>query len=124
MATFNIYKHPEDDSLEVVKQGFSVSAVLMNMVLLGWVWAFNNRTPRLAWRLLALSAMSYLAFVFVRSEMILLFWTMFSLGLGGFANQQIEYSLKRRGYALLKCGVNAATHDLAVGFATKTFALG
>jgi hypothetical protein len=120
MAKFNVYHRPEDGSTELVKHGFSFSIVLMNVALLGWVWAFNNRAPRLAWRLLALTVICYIAFALIRSGTILICWIMFSLALGGFANKQIEQSLKRRGYAPLEREVDATIIDRP---ATKTLAL-
>jgi hypothetical protein len=109
MATFNIYQHPYDDSVEKVKRGFSFAATLMNIVLLGWVWAFDHRAPRLAWRLLMTTIITYISFIFFMSEIVVALWVLFSFGLGGFANKQVEYSLKRRDYTLLETGVNAAT---------------
>jgi hypothetical protein len=86
----------------------------MNMVLLGWTWAFNNRAPRLAWSLLAATVVAYVVFVVFASGVIVALGAVFSLGLGGFANKQIEYSLKRRGYALLERDINTTSGDLVI----------
>jgi hypothetical protein len=106
MALFNVYEHPNTKVLDAVKQGYCFPVLFLNVLPFGWIWAFARRAPQLAWRLLAVSVITSVFAVLISLDVIWILWTVFSVGLGGIANKQVEYSLKRRGYVLVRSGVD------------------
>jgi hypothetical protein len=106
MALFNVYEHPNTKALDAVKQGYCFPVLFLNVLPFGWIWAFARKAPQFAWRLLAVSVMASIFAVLISADVIWILWTVFSVGLGGIANKQVEYSLKRRGYVLVRSGVD------------------
>ena len=122
MATFNVYRNPTTGGLEAVKQGYCVPILLLNILIpLGWIWAFLNHAPHFAWRLLSISIiLGIITLLFPNFILLIsLLWLVFSVGLGGMANKQIEYSLRRRGFTLIQDGVLASSTDTAIEEAAK-----
>jgi hypothetical protein len=106
MALFNVYEHPNTKALDAVKQGYCFPVLILNVLPFGWVWGFARKAPRVAWPLLAISVIACVLAALISLDVVWILWTAFSVGLGRIANRQVEYSLKQRGYVLLRSGVN------------------
>lgn len=97
MKTFIVFRNPLSGHLEAVKQGYSIPALLLNLICLGWVWAFARRAPDLAWRLLAVTVIGSILCNLI--PFLSLFWIIFSICIGQIANQQIRKAFKKRGFS-------------------------
>ena len=97
MKTYIVFRNSQSGHVEVVKRGYSIPALSLNLIQLGWVWAFAKRAPDFGWRLLAVTVISSTLCYCI--PLLSLLWIACSVSIGQIANHQVVRVLKKRGFS-------------------------
>lgn len=98
MKNFNIFKN-SFGHVQVVKEGWSWPAFILQFFNLGWIWAFvkglwGTGIMLLLWAMITLGAMADPSAFAAYSLISLILW----IGMGAMANKTLSSKLLKKGY--------------------------
>src|ERR1700742_2032791 len=100
MRKYTVLKNPTTGHMKAISEGYCGWIVLLNFLLLGWVWAFANRATHLGWRLLAVTITFWLmtAAGSLVASVAGFCWPIFAITLGSVAHDRARSELRRLGF--------------------------
>jgi hypothetical protein len=133
MAKYTILQNPVRGEIDVVKDGPCFPIFLLNLICLGWTWAFVSGAPQFGFRIAAITFLFLIAIYFGGdisgsmshdSAVFLAFlttvgWLSVSCFLMAIANDRVKRARLRKGFVILKENIFAKDGNDAICQVTR-----